>query len=328
MLTSPRRFIALLLILMVVFSQSVISAAGESYNFSDQEVYDMADVSNDNVLPSDAANANFRNVKAGRIGRYNLFRSQHPANGTSGSFSANKLAKKNAIATVLNLSDSDLKLKANFETHQLAPTYYYRTLYAKGNVYLANMRGTYVEKVYRKKIVECMRFMIRKRGPYLVHCEIGRDRTAYVILLIESLMGASYTYMFKDYAQSYISRDGMTYEQARNVSLPLINEIMHNITGKPKNTGWGSLNLSYYAELYLKKGGMSPAELNTLKRNLSMNNPEDGIYYDLCYVPKEWKIPETVPADSSAYENASETAKKESAAEEAEKTEEAEKAEE
>ena len=273
MLTSPRRFIALLLILMVVFSQSVISAAGESYNFSDQEVYDMADVSNDNVLPSDAANANFRNVKAGRIGRYNLFRSQHPANGTSGSFSANKLAKKNAIATVLNLSDSDSKLKANFETHQLAPTYYYRTLYAKGNVYLANMRGTYVEKVYRKKIVECMRFMIRKRGPYLVHCEIGRDRTAYVILLIESLMGASYTYMFKDYAQSYINVNHYSAAKARAKAITCLNNELHYMTGKSKKTNWSKTDLVKGAEGYLKKCGMTYREITKLKKSLSTSYP-------------------------------------------------------
>ena len=307
MLAGPKRIIALLLTLTIVFSQCTISIFAENYDFSNQEAADMTYISNDSSSSSDADRGNFRNVKAGRIGENNLFRSQHPANGSSRSTFANKLASKNAIGAVLNLSDSEKKLNSKFATYKIAPSYYYRSLYEKGNVHCANMRGTYNETVYRSKIVECMRFMIRKQGPYLVHCEVGRDRTGFVMLLLESLMGASYTYMFKDYAQSYISRDGKTYEEAKKISIPLINEMMHNITGKPKNTGWGRLNLAYYAELYLKKGGMSPAELNTLKRNLSMNCPEGGIYYDLGYVPNTSERPGTVRTDDAVtYDQSSE----------------------
>lgn len=307
MLSILKKTAALLLTLTITFSQCTISAAAETYDFSNQETVDMSYTDMSNTSVSDADFGNFRNVKAGRIGTFNLFRSQHPANGTSRSISANKLAKKNAISAVLNLSDSDKKLNTYFVKNKIASTYYYRTLYAKGNVHLANMKGQYNETVYRKQIVECMRFIIRKQGPYLVHCEVGRDRTGFVILLIESLMGASYTYMFKDYAQSYISRDGLTYEQARKKSIPLINEIMSRITGKPKNTGWGKLNLSYYAELYLKKGGMSPAELNTLKRNLSMNYPEGGTYYDIGFVPRDLAAPSKARTDDAVtYDRASE----------------------
>lgn len=307
MLTGLKKFTALLLVLTIVFSQVIISAAAESpASSSSQDSADMNDSNNTKTAAANADYANFRNVKAGRIGQFVLFRSQHPANGSSRSVHANALAKMNAIAAVLNLSDSDKKLKSNFTTHKITPTHYYRSLYEKGNVHLANMKGAYNETAYRTKIVACMRFMIRKQGPYLVHCEIGRDRTGFVILLLESLMGASYTYLFKDYAQSYISRDGLTYEQARKKSIPLINEIMHHITGKPKNTGWGKLNLTYYAELYLKKGGMSPAEINTLKRNLMMNCPQYGSYYDLVYVPREADNPEYVPAEPTPYDQASE----------------------
>ena len=310
MLSILKKTIALLLTLTTLFSHCTINAVAETYDFSNQETVDMSYTDMNNTSVSDADFGNFRNVKAGRIGTFNLFRSQHPANGTSRSLSANKLAKKNVISAVLNLSDSDKELNTYFSKNNIPPTYYYRTLYAKGNVHLVNMKGQYNETVYRKQIVGCMRFIIRKKGPYLVHCEIGRDRTGFVILLIESLMGASYSYMFKDYAQSFISRNGQTYEQARKMSIPRINEMMHRITGKPMNTGWGKLNLSYYAELYLKKGGMSPAELNTLKRNLSINYPEGGIYFDLGYVPRKIKRSNKIPADSSAFDRASKHAKK------------------
>ena len=148
MLSILKKTAALLLTLTITFSQCTISAIAETYDFSNQETVDMSYTDMSNASVSDADFGNFRNVKAGRIGTFNLFRSQHPANGTSRSISANKLAKKNAISAVLNLSDSDKKLNTYFVKNKIASTYYYRILYAKGNVHLANMKGQHNEAVY------------------------------------------------------------------------------------------------------------------------------------------------------------------------------------
>ena len=77
----------------------------------------------------DEARGNFRNVHAGRIGRNNLFRSQHPGNGTWRALRANQLAEENGIRTVLNLSDSKTKLEKYLNKYIVGSSYYYKTLY-------------------------------------------------------------------------------------------------------------------------------------------------------------------------------------------------------
>ena len=310
MLNRFKKSIALLLTLTIVFSQDIINAAAKSSNVPNQSTVNVYLADDSSTSSSDELWGNFRNVKAGKIGEFNLFRSQHPANGSTRSYHANKLAKANAIKTVLNLSDTDKRLNSYFTKYKIDTTYYYRTLYANGGVYTANICSIYRPAPYQKKAVECMRFISRRRGPYLVHCEVGRDRTAFVILLIECLMGATYTYMLNDDAKTFMNREGKTYAEARKISVPRLNEIFHYITGKNKNTNWGKLNLSYYAELYLKKGGMTPAEITALKRNLSINYPEGGITYKFKYVPKKRQTSGTVPADASAYNKAARQAKK------------------
>ena len=103
MTESKRKHMVLLLLLMIIpmiilGSINVVSAA------------DRSDVTYDEVL------ANFRNAKAGRIGRNNLYRSQHPANNTNRSLCANALLEQNKIWTVLNLSDTltDLYMQMRF----------------------------------------------------------------------------------------------------------------------------------------------------------------------------------------------------------------------
>ena len=109
----------------------------------------------------DAAYANFRNVRAGKIGKNNLFRSQHPANGTVRSLYANELAEENGILTVLNLSDSDAKLNKFFKDYMVSPSYYYKTLYTRGRVYTANLRVTRRGPSYCPKVAEALRFFVK-----------------------------------------------------------------------------------------------------------------------------------------------------------------------
>ena len=320
MIIRLRKYTALLLTLTIVFSQNIIYAAAKTGNVSNQYTFHVSAADDSSSLNSDEVSANFRNVKAGKIGAFNLFRSQHPANGSTRSFYANKLAEENAINTVLNLSDSDKKLNSYFrkyknKKYKIKYPYYYKALYDKGNVYTANISSLYRASSYQKKTVQCMRFISRRKGPYLVHCEVGRDRTAFVILVIECLMGATYTYMLNDDAKTYMNREGKSYVEARKISVPRLNEIFQYITGKPKNTNWGKVNLRQCAELYLKKGGMTPAEINALKRNLSINYPGGGPFYRLKNVPRKWPESGTIPDGSCAFDTASGQAAKDNTSE-------------
>ena len=177
----------LTLVLTIVFSLQLIYAS-EGDGVSQEAVY-----------------GNFRNVQAGTIGKNNLFRSQHPANGSKRSYYANDLAELEGIQTVLNLSDTEGELKKYFRKEDLGSSYYYRTLYDRGSVYTANLNQEHNSSSYQKKLAGALKFMAKNKGPYLIHCKIGRERTGFAILLLECLMGAPYDYMLDDYAQSYVN---------------------------------------------------------------------------------------------------------------------------
>lgn len=319
MLNRFKNIIALSLALTIVFSQNIFIAAAKSSGTSNRSTLNVFTADDTGDLDSDAVKANFRNVKAGKIGKNNLYRSQHPANGSSRSYRANKLARLYKINTVLNLSDTDKKLNSYFKKNKLDSSYYYRTLYNKRNIYTAGMSSIYKASSYQKKTVECMRFISKRKGPYLVHCEVGRDRTAFVILLMECLMGSTYTYMLNDDMKTFMNREGKGYVEARKKSVLRLNEIFHYITGKPKNTNWGKMNMRTYAVHYLKVGGMTLAEINALKRNLSINYPESDLFYKMKFVPTVWPDSGTVPDGSISYDTASGTARKDSAVEDDQK---------
>ena len=135
------------------------------------------------------------------------------------------------------------------------------------------MREYHNGSAYRKKVAAGMRFIIKHKGPYLIHCEVGRDRTGYVILLLECLMGAPYDYMVNEYAQSYINVNHYSAAKARAKAITCLNNELHYMTGKSKKTNWSKTDLVKGAEGYLKKCGMTYREITKLKKSLSTSYP-------------------------------------------------------
>lgn len=251
-----KKILAFLMILTFLFSLRIVDAATTGKTRTPESY------------------ANFRNVQAGKIGMNNLYRGQHPANGSARSHVANRLSKKNGIKTVLNLADSNSQLLKYFKKNKTIPTYYYRTLYDNHRVYTASLSVKHKSSSYRKKLGASLKFMAKHNGPYLVHCNVGRDRTGFVILVLECLMGAPYSYMLNDYALSLENVNGYSRVKSRKRSAYMLNQELHYMTGKKKGTNWYKLNLVKYAEIYLRKCGMSPYEIKTLKQRLSVSYPE------------------------------------------------------
>ena len=228
----------------------------------------------------DEARGNFRNVHAGRIGRNNLFRSQHPGNGTWRALRANQLAEENGIRTVLNLSDSKTKLEKYLNKYIVGSSYYYKTLYKRGRVFTAGMSLTHKSPSYRHQVAAAFRFMTKNKGPYLVHCEVGRDRTGLVILLLESLMGVPYGYMVNDYAQTYLNTTYDSPATAKQKAVSHVNSELMYISGQKSITDWSKVNLNRYAVLYLKMGGMTDSEISLLRKNLSVSYPAREVTFE------------------------------------------------
>lgn len=228
----------------------------------------------------DEAGGNFRNVHAGRIGRNNLFRSQHPGNGTWRALRANQLAEENGIRTVLNLSDSKTKLEKYLNKYIVGSSYYYKTLYKRGRVFTAGLSLTHKSPSYRHQVAAAFRFMTKNKGPYLVHCEVGRDRTGLVILLLESLMGVPYGYMVNDYAQTYLNTTYDSPATAKQKAASHVNSELMYISGQKSITDWSKVNLNRYAVLYLKMGGMTDSEISLLRKNLSVSYPAREVTFE------------------------------------------------
>ena len=228
----------------------------------------------------DEARGNFRNVHAGRIGRNNLFRSQHPGNGTWRALRANQLAEENGIRTVLNLSDSKTKLEKYLNKYIVGSSYYYKTLYKRGRVFTAGLSLTHKSPSYRHQVAAAFRFMTKNKGPYLVHCEVGRDRTGLVILLLESLMGVPYGYMVNDYAQTYLNTTYDSPATAKQKAASHVNSELMYISGQKSITDWSKVNLNRYAVLYLKMGGMTDSEISLLRKNLSVSYPAREVTFE------------------------------------------------
>ena len=225
----------------------------------------------------DEAGGNFRNV---HVGRNNLFRSQHPGNGTWRALRANQLAEENGIRTVLNLSDSKTKLEKYLNKYIVGSSYYYKTLYKRGRVFTAGLSLTHKSPSYRHQVAAAFRFMTKNKGPYLVHCEVGRDRTGLVILLLESLMGVPYEYMVNDYAQTYLNTTYDSPATAKQKAASHVNSELMYISGQKSITDWSKVNLNRYAVLYLKMGGMTDSEISLLRKNLSVSYPAREVTFE------------------------------------------------
>ncbi len=238
-------------------------------------------------VSQEAVNGNFRNVQTEKIGNNNLYRSQHPANGSKRSYYANDLAELKNIQTVLNLSDTEGELKKYFREADLDSSYFYRTLYDRGSVYTANLNEEHNSSSYQKRLAGALKFMARNKGPYLIHCRVGRDRTGFAILLLECLMGASYDYMLEDYSRSYVNVNGQKPEKARKTAADCLEKEFRYMSGLKKGTTWTKANLASYATRYLLKGGMTEAEIATLKKQLAVSYPEHGLGSKLVCEPGE-----------------------------------------
>jgi protein tyrosine/serine phosphatase len=56
---------------------------------------------------------------------------------------------------------------------------------------------------FQRKLRKGFLFMIKHKGPYLIHCSAGRDRTGFVIMVLEALMGATLDEITEDYIRTY-----------------------------------------------------------------------------------------------------------------------------
>lgn len=212
---------------------------------------------------SDAIFANFRMVSYGSIKDGMLYRSANPVLNDERAPYVATLAELVGIKTVINLADDKESLYAN-----LGDAPYYKALVEEGSVIALNMGVTFTDAAFIAKLGEGLTFMSKRKGPYLVHCNEGKDRAGFVSALLSAIMGATVDEVVEDYMISYENYYGVEkgterYEIISKIILNLFSDINNGkrITDK---------NIKRVAENYLlNQVKLSQDQLNAIKVNLS-----------------------------------------------------------
>ena len=246
----------------------VLSGKGE---YRDQYLIHQLSRTNDrNDYSSDAVFANFREIKGGNLGSGALYRSSSPVNNEIGrAMYADKLAEENKINTVMNLADSSDAVEGYFKEEGFASPYY-KSLYERGQVIALNMGVSFKTREFQAALVEGLTFLSNNEGPYLVHCNEGKDRAGFTSALLSALMGLSYDEIAADYMTSYenyyhVEKGTEQYEAVKRSN---IDSMLSFIAGVEADN-LSSVDLSAKAEEFLLAIGMEKANIDTLKSKLS-----------------------------------------------------------
>ncbi|AEF86973.1 putative lipoprotein [Treponema primitia ZAS-2] len=213
--------------------------------------------------PSDAAFANFREVKYGAISSHTLYRSRHPASGDAKAPYAAALDEGAGIKTVINLADN-----AEEFAQRAASSPWYQKLADGGNIIYLSMGVDFGIPDFQGKLKTGLQYLISHEGPYLIHCNEGKDRTGMVVALLEAISGATIADIKADYIASFVNQYGIKSDEERySIISQAIVDILQEING---GIVVNDRNLRQTAENYLTGTiGLSAQELASLKARLS-----------------------------------------------------------
>jgi protein tyrosine/serine phosphatase len=210
------------------------------------------------------AYTNFREVSAGRIAPKWLYRSSHPVIRDNHDFVIAELAETAKIAAVINLSDDDQILS---EKAVLVP--WYNDVFQNKRVIALNMDFDFFSNRFGNKLNKGIRFMFEHKGPYLIHCMQGIERTGFFVMLLEMLMGAGINEIINNHMASFIGspyfEKGSVYHRREYGNI--IN-ILNKINGGESILREGDTIKT--AENYISKNiGLTQSEIESLKLLLS-----------------------------------------------------------
>ena len=229
----------------------------------DRELNRLAMITDRADYTDDASFANFREVNTKGIRPGILYRSSHPAVPGARADIAARQADRARVFTIVNILDTRREI-----TLYAANVPWYNTYINRDAITALFAGKEFFEPNFAGKLGEGLRFMIHRRGPYLIHCDYGTDATGFVVALLEALMGASPDEIIADYMQSYVNYYGFSEDEER---YKIISQIPHEYLCK-MNEGRvvNAANVSHAAELYLQNVvHLSPATITELKQMLA-----------------------------------------------------------
>ena len=210
---------------------------------------------------SDEVFANFRAVSAGKIAENRLYRSCNPVLADARGPYAAGLVEAARIKTVLNLADSE-------ESAVLSQAPYYASLAADDAVVFLNMGVSFTDPDFIAKLYDGLVFLSQHpTGPYLVHCNEGKDRAGFVSALLEALNGATLAEMTADYMLSFENYYGVQKDTEQYTAIgQTIPKMFTQLNDGKRVT---DKNVAHVAERYvLQTVGISPAQLAAIRNAL------------------------------------------------------------
>ena len=211
---------------------------------------------------------NFREIRTGNMKKGIIYRGSYPIFKIDKERDRiyNELVFDTGINCVINLAgnSSDLQIIAD-----LVP--WYNILLKNGNVigldiqFEFNFMDKFEYEVFNYRLREGFDFLITHNGPYLFHCNAGRDRTGFVAAIIELLFGASIDEVIYNYLLSY----GKEFADSKNEELHFITgrniygQINAIINGKIENSQYLQMNIEKY---FLENIGLTVNQLDRLKK--------------------------------------------------------------
>jgi len=213
-------------------------------------------------LSSDAQAVNFREIRMGKIAPNILYRSSHPIKDGKQERAISILASNARIAAIINLSDFNAEIKRNVF---FAP--WYNKLFSTGSVIALGMDFNYFSENFGKKLKKGLQFIINTEYPWLIHCHAGVDRTGFVSMVLEALMGATVDEIINDYLESFNSIfDSSIYSGSKTDSLV----VMQLLSVMGNEMPIIDQNLPAIAERYLLNTvKLSGLEVELLKKKLA-----------------------------------------------------------
>ncbi|GHT52129.1 hypothetical protein FACS1894106_0180 [Spirochaetia bacterium] len=144
--------------------------------------------------------SNFHEFRMEGIAPGTLYRSSHPITdaSTEDTREIAEAAEKARIAAVLNLCDTKTFL---IKIVKIAP--WYHRLFKANKVIALDMGFDFLSTRFCTKLRRGIQFMLTNKGPYLLHCHAGIDRTGFVCAVLGALMGAKLSDIVRDYIASY-----------------------------------------------------------------------------------------------------------------------------
>lgn len=238
-----------------------IQNARDIHYYDEREKYD-----------SDIMFANFRSIMVTGLKNNILYRSASPCdNQHKRAPYVDNLMRDNNISFILNLSDNEDKIKGYISKSDFSSSYFL-SLYNEQKVIPIALNMNYQSEDFKKKIVDGLKELIQHDGPYLIHCTEGKDRTGFVCMVLEALVGASYEDIREDYMITYYNyyRIDKTSSKYDIIVFNLLDPMIESMVND--EVDYKTVSLSSYAESFLLSGGMTTSELNTLKNKLMNNN--------------------------------------------------------